>query len=448
MKISSASALLGKAAWLALTLAAVPAAAQSPAGSLDARVIANVSAVQSDVVKWRRDIHQHPELSEQEVRTAKLAADHMRALGMEVRTGIAKTGVVGVLRGGKPGGVVALRADMDALPVEEQTGLPFASKVKAMYDGKETAVMHACGHDAHVAMLMGAAKVLADMKAEIAGTVIFVFQPAEEGTLGPQVSGAELMMKEKLFGALNPDAIFAIHVVPGDPGKLYWRSGGMYAASDRIEIRLSGKQTHGARPWDGTDIPSMAGDIVRDFAHIASRQLNVTHSPTVLTIAAINGGNRFNIIPDSMTLLGTLRTFDPEMRKQAMAKAEASVASISARYGGSAKFIWTAPTPAVINDPALTAALTGTLRKAAGAAGVDDQIDFLTGSDDYSYFSRAYPSIYYNLGIGHPKGTNHSPFFDVVDEGALETGVRAHVLTALDTLRKIQSGELQRRSGK
>ncbi|KKC24823.1 N-acyl-L-amino acid amidohydrolase [Sphingomonas sp. SRS2] len=439
-------AALGGAASLAL-LMAMPAAAQS-AVSLDERAAAQAAAVQADVVKWRRDIHQHPELSEEEVRTAKLVADHLRALGLEVRTGIAKTGVVGILRGGKPGGVVALRADMDALPVEEQTGLPFASKVKAMYDGKQTSVMHACGHDAHVAMLMGTAKILAGMKADIAGTVIFVFQPSEEGTLGPRVSGAELMIKENLFGALEPDAIFAIHVVPGESGKLLWRSGGMYAASDRIEIRLSGKQTHGARPWDGTDMPAIASGIVQDFAHIASRQVNVTHAPTVLTIAAINGGNRFNIIPESMTLLGTLRTFDPEMRKLAMAKAEASVASISALYGGSAEFIWTAPTPAVINDPKLTAAMTDALRKAAGKAGIDNQIDPATGSDDYSYFSRLYPSIYYNLGIGFPKGTNHSPFFDVVDEGALEVGVRSQVLTTLTFLQKIQSGELPRRKAK
>jgi amidohydrolase len=189
----------------------------------------------------------------------------------------------------------------------------------------------------------------------------------------------------------------------------------------------------------------MASSIVQDFAHIAARELDVTHAPAVLTIAAINGGNRFNIIPDSMTLLGTLRTFDPEMRKQAMAKAEASVASISTRYGGSAKFIWTAPTPSVINDLTLTAAMTDTLRKVAGNAGIDNQIDYLTGSDDYSYFSREYPSIYYNLGIGFPKGTNHSPFFDVVDEGALEVGVRAHVMTTMHFLQKVQTGELQRR---
>ena len=433
-------------AGLSLVLAlAAPVAAQR---SLNDRVTEQAAAVQDDVVRWRRDIHQHPELSEEEVRTAKLVADHLRSLGLEVRAGIAKTGVVGILRGGKPGGVVALRADMDALPVEEQTGLSFASKVKAMYDGKETFVSHACGHDANTAMLMGAAKALASMKADIAGTVIFVFQPAEEGTLGAKVSGAELMLQENLFGILEPDAMFALHVVPGEPGKLLWRSGGMYAASDRIELRLSGKQTHGARPWEGTDIPAMAGSIVQDFAHIAARQLDVTHAPTVLTIAAINGGNRFNILPDSMTLLGTLRTYDPEMRKQAMAKAEASVASTSARYGGSAKFIWTAPTPAVINDPALTAAMTDTLRKATAGAGIDNQIDPSTGSDDFSYFSREYPSIYYNIGIGFPKGTNHSPFFDVLDEGVLEVGVRSHMLLVLDFLQKVQSGEMPRHKAK
>lgn len=440
MTTLSKSTLLGKVAGLALLIAAAPVAAQN-ADALDARIAAQAAAVQADVVKWRRDIHQNPELSEQEVRTAKLVADHLRSLGLEVRTGVGVTGVVGVLRGGKPGGVVALRADMDALPVEEQTGLPFASKVKALWDGKQTPVMHACGHDANTAILMGAAKVLAGMKADIAGTVIFVFQPAEEGTLGPKVSGAELMMKEKLFGTMEPDAMFALHVVPGDPGKLLYRAGGMYAASDRIEIRLAGTQTHGARPWAGTDLPAMAGDIVSDFAHIASRRLEVTHAPTVLTIAAINGGNRYNILPDTMTLLGTLRTFDPEMRKQAITLAETSVASISARYGGSAKFIWTAPTPSVINDLALTSAMNETLRKAAGSSGIDNQIDYAPGSDDFSYFSREYPSIYYNIGIGFPKGTNHSPFFDVLDEKAMEVGVRAHAMTVVHFLEKLQTGE-------
>jgi len=408
--------------------------AAQPEPPLDAQLIAAIAKLQPQVVKWRRDIHQHPELSEQEVRTAKLVADHLRSLGIEVRTGIAKTGVIGVLRGGQPGSVVALRADMDALPVEEQTRLPFASKVTAMYGGKRSPVMHACGHDAHVAILMGAASALAAVRAEIPGTVLFVFQPAEEGTPGDSISGAELMVKENAFTGIEPDAILGLHVQPGKPGELVWRSGAMTAASDRIEIQLAGKQTHGAQPWNGVDMASMAADVVQAFNRIAARQLDVTISPSILSITAINGGDRYNIIPEKMTLLGTLRTFSAENRNKAMADAEASVAAITKLYGGSAKFIWTAPTPSIVNDPALTAAMQSTLDRAADGR-VNDAIPYVTGSDDFTYFGKLGATLFYFLGIGFPAGTNHSPLFDVVDEGAMEVGVRAQALTALHFLR-------------
>lgn len=423
-------------AWLIMAAVATSSPrlmAAEPESPLDAQIVAAIAKLQPQVVKWRRDIHRHPELSEQEVRTAKLVTDHLRSLGMEVRTGIAKTGVIGILHGSKPGGVVALRADMDALPVEEQTNLPFASKVTAMHGDKRSPVMHACGHDAHVAILMGAASALAAVKAEIPGTVLLVFQPAEEGTPGDSVSGAELMVKENAFADFKPDAIMGLHVQPGKPGEIIWRSGSMTAASDRIEIQLTGKQTHGAQPWNGIDMSSMAADIVQSFNRIAARQLDVTISPSILSITAINGGDRYNIIPEKMTLLGTLRTFDGENRKKAMADAEASVAAITALYGGSAKFIWTAPTPSIVNDPALTSAMKSTLNYAANGK-VDDTIPYITGSDDFTYFGKLGPTLFYFLGIGFPAGTNHSPLFDVVDEGAMEIGVRAHALTALHFL--------------
>jgi amidohydrolase len=402
---------------------------------LDARLLAEIAAVQPRVVSWRRDIHQHPELSEQEVRTAGLVAAHLRSLGMEVRTGIAETGVIGILKGGKPGGVIALRADMDALPIEEQTGLPFASRVTANYGGKKTAVMHACGHDAHVAILLGAATALTKIRSEIPGTILFVFQPAEEGTPGDKVSGAELMMQQKAFAGIMPDAMIGLHVQPGEPGQLFWRPGAYTAASDRIEIQLTGRQTHGARPWDGVDMSSMAADIVHAFNRIAARQVDVTKAPTVLTIAAINGGNRYNIIPENMTLLGTLRTFDPDIRKTARTNAELALQSITQSYGARGKLIWTAPTSSIVNEPALTAALTPTLRQISGGKTVEDA-PYITGSDDFSYFGKEMPTLYVFMGIGFPKGTNHSPLFDVVDEASMEVGVRAQAFSALHFLQQ------------
>ncbi len=421
-----------KAFWLAAAASIVlsaPAAAQS----FDTAVFAKARGVQPKVVAWRRDIHEHPELGNNEVRTAKLVADHLRKLGIEVRTGVAKTGVVGVLKGGKPGGVVALRADMDGLPVAEQTGLAFASKVTTTYNGQTTSVMHACGHDAHVAILMGAAEVLAGMRDQIPGTIVFLFQPAEEGPPVGEEGGAPLMIKEGALDNPAPSAVFGLHVVPGEPGQLTWRPGPMMAASDRYEIRLKGKQTHGASPWSGIDIVSMSAEIVQAFNQIAARQINVTRAPTILTIATIHGGVRYNIIPDDLTLAGTLRTFDTDLRKDIMTRAEKAVASISARYGGAGQVEWGTPNPVTRNDPALTARIKPTLVRAAKGAAKDD-IDYITGAEDFSYYQLKAPGVFYNLGIGFPKGVNHSPFFTVMDEGAMEVGVRAQALTALDYL--------------
>ncbi|WP_337187280.1 amidohydrolase [Phenylobacterium sp.] len=409
--------------------AGAPAAAQA----FDRAVFAAAAKVQPKVVAWRRDIHQHPELGNQEVRTAALVADHLRSLGIEVRTGVAKTGVVGVLKGGRPGGVVALRADMDGLPVAEQTGLPFASKATATYNGQTVNVMHACGHDAHVAILMGAAEVLAGMRDQIPGTVVFVFQPAEEGPPVGEEGGAPLMLKEGVFANPRPSAIFGLHVVPGEPGALAWRPGPMMAASDRYTVTLTGKQTHGANPWAGIDIASMQAEIVLAFNQIAARQINVTRTPTILTVATVHGGVRYNIIPDDFELAGTLRTFDPALRKDVMARAEKAVESISARYGGTGKINWGTPNPVTTNDPALSARMKPSLDRAARGK-VKDDIDFITGAEDFSYYQQQIPGLFYNLGIGFPKGVNHSPFFHVADEGAMEVGVRAQVLTALDYL--------------
>lgn len=422
--------LIGVALAVALS---TPAAAQS----FDASVFVKAKAIQPNVIAWRRDIHEHPELGNSEVRTAKLVADHLRKLGYEVRTGVAKTGVVAVLKGGKPGGVVALRADMDGLPVKEATGVAFASKATATYNGQTVPVAHACGHDAHVAILMGAAEVLASMKDKIPGTVVLLFQPAEEGPPAGEEGGAPLMIKDGALDSPKPSAIFGLHVVPGDPGVLLWRSGPMMAASDRYEIKLKGKQTHGASPWSGIDIASMQAEIVLAFNQIAARQINVTRTPTILTVATVHGGVRYNIIPDDFELAGTLRTFDPALRKDIMARAEKAVESIAARYGGSGKLDWGTPNPVTSNDPALTAKMKSTLSRAAQGK-VKDDIDFITGAEDFSYYQQKIPGLFYDLGIGFPKGVNHSPMFNVEDEGALEVGVRAQVLTALDYLASLK----------
>ncbi|MEQ8515488.1 MAG: amidohydrolase, partial [Chromatocurvus sp.] len=274
-----------------------------------------VDAVMDKVVAWRRDIHAHPELGNREFRTAGLVAEHLEALGMEVRTGVAHTGVVGILRGGD-GPVVALRADMDGLPVTEQVDVPFASKVRTTYNGEEVGVMHACGHDNHVAILMGVAEVLAGMGDDLPGTVMFLFQPAEEGAPDGEEGGAELMLEEGVFDELTPDAVFGLHVWPRPAGSISTRPGGLMASSDSFSIRVHGKQTHGAMPWGGVDPIVSASQIVLGLQTIVSRQLDATKTPSIVTVGAIHGGVRNNIIPEEVEMIGTLRTFDADTRTQ------------------------------------------------------------------------------------------------------------------------------------
>ncbi len=424
------------AALFALACGTIVARAKTVAG-LDARI----QAVEPKVIAWRRDIHAHPELGNRETRTSKMVADHLKKLGFdEVRTGIAYTGVVGILRGGKPGPVVALRADMDALPVEEKTGLPFASTVKSTYEGKPVSVMHACGHDTHTAMLMGAAEVLAGMKADIPGTIVFVFQPAEEGAPLAEGGGAKLMLEQKALSNPRPAAMFGLHVFPNESGKIFYRAEGFFAASDRIRITLTGRQTHGARPWSGVDISSLAAESILAMNQIAARQVNVAKSPTIITIASVHGGVRHNIIPEEMVLTGTLRTFDPAARTDVMARITHTLENLADSYGAKAKIEFQEPNPVTWNDKALAAWALPSLQRAAGGADrVDANAELVTGSEDFSYFAKEIPSVYVQLG-SRPKGAdpimvavNHSPFYDV-DEDALIVGVRTHVFLALDFL--------------
>ncbi|HMO42990.1 MAG TPA: amidohydrolase [Phenylobacterium sp.] len=422
------AALLGTV--LAMASLGTAAAQQSPHRPA---VEAAAAALQPKVVAWRRDIHQHPELGNREFRTSALVADHLRALGYEVRTGVAHTGVVAVLKGGRPGpGVVALRADMDALPVAEQTGLAFASRVTGEYNGQTVPVMHACGHDAHVAILMGAAEVLAGMADQIAGTVVLIFQPAEEGPPAGEAGGAALMVAEGALDNPRPGAVFGLHVSPGEVGAIAYRPGPMMAAADSYEIRLKGKQTHGARPWDGVDLASLSAEIVTAFNQIAARRLDVARSPTVITVAMIQSGVRHNIIPEDLTMGGTLRTFDPEMRLATIAQMQKAVASLADRYGATGELTMSGHTPEVSNDPALAEAMRQSLASATDQT-VSADTALVTGAEDFSEFQAVVPGLFYRLGIGFPPGTNHSPFF-TIDEAALEVGVRAQVLTALDYL--------------
>ncbi|WP_431307673.1 amidohydrolase [Caulobacter endophyticus] len=423
-------------ALMAASAISVPALAAPSA----AKVESAAKAAQPKAVAWRRDVHEHPELGNQEVRTAALVAKELKALGLEVREGVGKTGVVGVLKGGKPGKVVALRADMDALPVLEKTGLPFASKATATWEGKTVPVMHACGHDTHVAMLLGAATVLAGMKNDIAGTVVFIFQPAEEGPQAGDEGGAKLMIADGALDNPKVDAIFGVHIGPGDAHALNYRPEGFYAGADRLTITVKGKQTHGARPWAGIDMASISADIVQALNQIAARQIDVGTSPTVLTIATINMGVRNNIIPEDLVMSGTLRTFTPERKAEVIAKTQKAVAAIGDRYGAKAEAVFTQPYPVTWNDAALSKWVKASLEKASPGK-VDDQAALVTGAEDFSLYGQKVPAVFVQLGgrkadvpaAGAP--ANHSPYFDI-DEAVLETGVKAEVFMALDYLAK------------
>lgn len=429
-------------AMLAMSAAAcaLSVCGQAAAQSADPVIEAKVEAVYPKVVAWRRDIHQHPELGNREVRTSKLVADHLKSLGLEVRTGIAKTGVIGVLRGGRPGPVIAIRADMDALPVAEQTGLPFASKVTAEYNGKTVPVMHACGHDSHTAMLMGSAEVLAGMKSDIAGTIVFIFQPAEEGVPVGEEGGAEVMVRDGAFKDPKPQAIFGVHVVRGTPGKIDIRPGPAMAGSTKILLSLKGRQTHGAEPWNGVDVVNLSASIVTSLNEIAARQIDVTANPTVITIGSLQAGNRDNIIPETAEMLGTLRTYTPERRADVMERMTRTVNALADSYGATADLKWGHSNPALINNPDLTREMLPVLRAAAGEAGFEPETKLQTASEDFSFYDQVAPIMYWwieatpNFKDMKSSPTNHSPFF-TIDETVMKTGVRSEVMVALAYLK-------------
>lgn len=398
----------------------------------------DLDAVESQVIEWRRHFHEHPELSNREFETAKTIAEHLRSLDLDkVETGVAHTGVVGTLVGGKPGPVIALRADMDALPVKERTGLPFASEATGEYKGEEVPVMHACGHDTHIAMLMGAAEVLANNREQLAGTVKFVFQPAEEGPPAGEAGGAALMIEEGLLeGDDAPEAIIGLHAWPDDAGTLTYRAGGFMAAADNLEITVTGRQTHGSSPWLGVDPIYTAAEIATALQGIPGRHLDITRGPAVITIGSFHGGVRGNIIPDTVTMSGTIRTFDMNVRDDLHNKLRQTVADIASANGATAEVSISAAAPVTTNDPELLKRMMPTLERAAGEGNVREG-HVITGAEDFGYYEQHIPGLFLHLGVGDPsvpraeRPSNHSPMFDA-QEDALIVGVRALVGFAMD----------------
>ena len=422
---------------LALTLAAAPAHAQNAA--LDARITRLAAAGQAQVVAWRRDLHEHPELGNEETRTARLIAAQLQSLGLEVQTGVGRTGVVGILKGGKPGRTVALRADMDALPLTETTGLAFASTVKTTYLGQPVGVMHACGHDTHVAMLLGTAAVLSQVKAELPGTVKFIFQPAEEGSVPGTVGGARLMVQEGVLENPQVDAIFGLHIWASAPvGQLWYRPRGEMASSDRFSIKVLGRGAHGAKPWGSVDPVVTAAEIITALQTIVSRQVDLTQDAAVVTVGTVQAGVRYNVIPPDATLSGTIRAFSPATQQQIWAAIKRTAAGIAAANGATAEVTIEPYVPVTFNDPALTARMLPTLQKTAGPANVVE-IKAVTGAEDFACYQEKVPGLFVFLG-GMTPGTDPATVADHhtagfrVDESAFPLGVKTLAALAADYL--------------
>ena len=399
-----------------------------------------IDNVEPKVIEWRRDFHQNPELSNREFETSKKIAAHLQSLGLEVKTGIAHTGVVGILKGNNPGPVIALRADMDALPVTERTPVPFASKVISEYNGVETGVMHACGHDTHVAMLMGTAEVLSQLKNELNGTVKFIFQPAEEGNPAGEEGGAKLMVEEGVLKNPKVDVVFGIHIDAFlNVGQIGYKPGGIMAEAQRFEIKVMGKQAHGASPWSGVDPIVISAQIINGLQTIISRDTELTKEAAVITVGMIQGGLRYNIIPEEVKMIGTIRTLNEQMRLKLNELIRVRVSTIAEAYGGKATIEITTSAPLTFNDPELTANSLPVLNSVAGQENVL-LVDAVTGAEDFSYFLEETPGFYFFVG-GKPldvevenTADHHTPDF-FIDESGLKLGVQSFVNLTLDYLK-------------
>jgi len=419
-----------KTIFIALLFCFKIAAAQK--SNYDALIKASADKIEQKVIDWRHDFHQNPELGNRETRTSAIIAKHLQSLGIEVKTGIAVTGVVGILKGDKPGPVVALRADMDALPVTEKNDLPFASKVKTTYNGLETGVMHACGHDGHVAILMGVAEILVGMKKELKGTVVFIFQPAEEGAPKGEEGGAELMVKEGVLDNPKVDVIFGLHMdALVEVGKISYHPGGAMASAGDLKITVKGKPSHGASPWNSVDPIVVSSQIINSLQTIVSRNVNLTENPAVVTIGAIHGGNRNNIISEQVEMLGTVRTFSDADEALVFSRVH-QIAEKTAEAAGATALVelpYSIHYPVTFNNVALTAAMLPSLQKSAGAENVL-LVPAKTGSEDFSFFAQKVPGLFFFIG-GLPKGKDrktagphHTPEF-IIDDSSFKTGVIA-----------------------
>jgi amidohydrolase len=395
--------------------------------------------IEAKVIEWRRHLHANPELSNREVKTAAYIAAHLNSLGLKVQTGVAVTGVVALLETGKPGPVVALRADMDALPVMERNSLPFASKVKTTFNGQETGVMHACGHDTHVAMLMGVAEILTKNKSELKGIIKFIFQPAEEGAPDDEEGGAELMVKEGVLENPKVDVIFGLHISSITPlGQLTYRPGGILAASDRFSIKVKGRQAHGSAPWSSVDPIVVSAQIINGLQTIISRQTELTKEAAVITVGRMQGGIRENIIPEEAFLAGTIRTLDTAMQNKIHEKIILTATKIAESAGATAEVKITRETPVTFNDPALTQKMVPSLQKAGGASNTL-LINAITGAEDFAYYQKKVPGFFFFVGAMPPDQdpntvpSHHTPDF-MVDERAFVTGVKAMLNLTVDYL--------------
>jgi len=395
--------------------------------------------MEQQVIEWRRYFHQNPELSNREFETAKKIAAHLESLGMEVQTEVAKTGVVGILKGGKPGPVVALRADIDALPVTERTPVPFASKVVSEYNGVKTGVMHACGHDTHIAILMATAEVLSKMKKDLSGTVKFIFQPAEEGAPPGEEGGAKLMVKEGVLKNPDVDVAFGLHIAAGSPvGQINYKPGGIMAAADRFVIKVNGKQAHGSTPWASVDPIVTAAQIINGLQTIVSRQTELTKEAAVISVGMIKGGVRNNIIPEEVEMIGTIRTLDTDMQKKIHEKIRLTATKIAESMGATADVDIQIGYPVTYNDPELTTKMAPTLERVAGKDQVQ-VVNAITGAEDFSFFQKEVPGLYFFLGgkpleagdDGPKLGGHHTPDF-YIDESGLVLGVKTMLNLTLD----------------
>ena len=411
---------------LLLMIAGNNASAQSIQQQIDQKS----KAILPKLIEWRRHIHQNPELGNREFKTMEYIANHLKSLGLEVKTGVAKTGVVAILKGGKPGPVVALRADIDALPIKERVDVPYKSTVIADYLGQQVPVMHACGHDTHVAILMGTAEVLASMKKDIQGTVKFIFQPAEEGPPGTEEGGAPLMIKEGVMDNPKVDAIFGLHISSGlEIGKIKYKSGSFMASSDWFMIKVKGKGAHGSAPWNGVDPIMISSQIINGLQTIVSRSEDLTKAPVVITVGKFIGGVRENIIPEEVSFSGTIRTLDGTMQKDVHEKIRRTAMNIAAAYGATAEVMIDTKTLVTYNTPALVSMMIPSLQTAAGTDNVTEGT-WTTGAEDFSFFGEKAPAFFFNLG-GMPKGTDpakatghHTPDF-IIDDSMLDVGVKA-----------------------